>query len=520
MNSFVEPTADDLVCEHDQVSEAVQVVPVACISQEECFDSEINREFPLLPCCGEPRKVLSGQLRVRTRDIKAHYSYFSFRLMNSVVERTEKGDITFYGLVLVVQDFFHDLHDTHPLLSKCCTKDLFCEIRRRQSYVNFDVLQAVALQCGTEEDKKDMEIYKEVFFDYAKKRTFRCDAELLGQEITGYKTAMFVLDRDHEYKLMDAYEFKAIISKLLDCEVHLLKGGLGSIVVFLQVPPKCTRALEVAPLYHHIVLDLKSWGIQSYWLDGFPEINLNNLRVIEACEVEFNENDIMTIGKSKIVSALWKGKEFMTIEYMASLTNECDADIGYVSYLQSLLSGKLKNLPAVEGVLYRSNKYPMFIFEKMKPLQDILLSSKVSHINQVSILADLVESISSFQKYEVKIFMDTIFVQNNLLEIEAKFCPLYGYSFTAVELDLHDEPIPCNELKWMDELVKSLEFQGFVSDGAELPHDHILKKLFTQKWLADDDRFRPGDYKELLSEIQRVLGTLFDCSITSPAMVS
>ena len=511
MNPFIEST-EDLIHEHEEVSDDVQVTPATCTS--DCADTETYREFPFLPSCGEPRKDLSGRLKVQTRDIKSHYSSFSFSLMTSVIERIERGEVKFSELSLVVKDFFHDLTDADPLLSGCCTKDLFGEIRGRQSYVNFNVLQAVARECGTEEDKKGMEIYEEAFFDYAKKRTFQCDPELLGQEITGYKIVMFVLDKDHEYKLMDAYEFKAIISKWLNCEVHLLKGGLGSIVIFIQVPPKCIHALEVAPLYHHRVLRLKSWGIQFYGLDGFPEIiNLNNLRVVEASEVQFNDDDsIMTIGKTKIISALWEKMECMAFEYMASLPDESEADTGYVSYLQSLVSGKLKNLPAIKGVLYRySNKYPVIIFEKMKRLQDIL-SEKVSHVNQVSVLADLVECISSFQNYEVKIFMDSIFVRDDILEIEAKFCPLYGYSFTAVNLDSHDGPIPCNELKWMDELVKSLEFQGSVSYGTELPHDHILKKLFTQKWLAKDDRFRPGDYKELLSELQHVLGMLLNFS--------
>ena len=55
--------------------------------------------------------------------------------------------------------------------------------------------------------KEDIEAahkYTEAFAEYAKRRVFECDPDLICGELSGHGMVMFVLDKDQSFKLIEA----------------------------------------------------------------------------------------------------------------------------------------------------------------------------------------------------------------------------------------------------------------------------------------------------------------------------
>ena len=480
--------------------------------------------FPKWPLqSSDPKEQFLAILKNKTKKIRQHYMEFSQRFKRSFLSREQSGEVEFGDLREVAQDAF-DFDD--ECIESLQSKGLLSKILSRQSYMNFDMLISIVAECGSAEDKTAAEKYTEAYRQYAKERTFESDSDLLGKDsLPGHDTIMFVLDKGQSFRLIDAYDFKVSLSEILGVKLHkifLHQVEIGSIKISIQIHSKYRKFLHIIPLFQSHLLSLKEWHTLSYHLQN-RVVYLHNWNIISS--IDLGEDYIVNTARAQIVQAKHGETECLAIKYTERFSDKSSADPGYMDYLDAFLSGKYKYLPDVKGVCYNQSSedsqhcYPTLIVDKMMSLQKVASTQEMSQINQVSLLHDILSSVASFehdQKYEVSVFPDSVFVQESsdqICDITARFCPLYGHSFLSKELDLsidfYSTPLPLERLQWMRDVVKYIHFQGKpTAKSEELPDSHILKKMFDQKWISIEDRFRPMDFRTLRDELQHILGKL------------
>ena len=484
-------------------------------------DSKAVAKFPAFPQ-GDHREEYFAQLKNQTKKIKIHFVNFSISFKKNFLKREKNGDADSDELFFTATNLFEFENSDDLMFEADRSKKVLHEVLFRQSYMNFELLKALIAECGTEEDKEAAQKYSDAFAVYAKRRVFECDPDVVSRELPGHDMVMFVLDKDQSFKLVDANDFRYHLSELLGMKYQKIivhKFEPGSIVMYVLVPSKYICALTTVPLYCDRVLSLQSWNTRCIKFETQEPVHLDSLNVLNS--VNFSDETILDRNNVKMVQVGLEGAEYIALEYTESFSDESSADTGYIDYMNSLLSKKHRNVPAVKGVYYRSNpdedkrQYPTIVIENLKPLKDAVVEEEMSQVNQVSLLLDVANSVASFKhdtpKHEVLVCTDAILVQETLSESEARFCPLYGLSFVSNISQSHDPEsnaasIPLVELQWMSDVVKFIHFKGSISEQVDLPENHVLKEMFDQKWLSINDRFRPPNYKILCDEIENLLG--------------
>ncbi len=456
-----------------------------------------------------------------TEKIKIHYSHFSQSFKRSFLRREERNEVFFNDLSVVVQNLF-DFEDKYIESFETDTRKLLLKILELQSYLNFDLLKAVIDDCGIPEDIEEAKKYTEAFTQYAKRRIFECDDEVLSKELPQHETVMFVLDINRPIRLIDVDIFKEYLSELVGIQrykiiLHKFEGG--SIIISIQVPSKYVKSFSILPLLRSRMLSLQEWCVRSLKFRN-EVVHLDHWNVLNS--VDFGSKGILCTANAEIVRATLNDAEYLALKYNENISDETTADTGYITYLDRFCSGKYKNLPAVKGVYYHSETYhyPFTVVENLKSLKEMLsITQEVSQVTQISILSDITCSVASFesdQGHQVSVFPDSVFVQDSVdpdSELTACFCPLYGHSFHIKKAKSQDQQtsflrtsLPLEQLQWMSDVIKYIHFQGNVTADTELPEDHILKRLFDQKWISKEARFRPKDFKVLSEELQHLLG--------------
>ena len=470
-------------------------------------------------------KLRRSLLKDQTEHIRREYSTLSQTFKRNFLEREKAGSVCFddlYECAIEVFDFENceDLVDCKQLLHK---------LLLQQNYMNFDRLKHLISLYGTEEDKKNAEKYTEEYTQYAKQRVFGCDPGLISSEpgredrvvfvsdeLPGHNKVMFVLDTGHTFRLIDAYDFKVSVCKILPMSPHkmiLVRFRPGSITIIALIPRKYAHALTSVPLCRDKVLTLKKWDTLRIGLNEQQSISLDHLRLLD--DVNFDKGAIVESESISVLPVDVNGTKCMALEYTACYSDQHSADTGYVDYMERFLSGKHCNLPALEGVYYHpesddSNRhYPVVVVESLKSLKDVLIENEV---DQISVLSDVVSSVASFGSDHVKckVLPDSVFVKDSSCDIQARFCPLYGYSYVSAQSQalVRHKRVPLGELLWMDELVRFVHFKGNVPCKSELPEKHVLKKMFEQRWLSKEARFRPENLQVLSEELHQLLGKM------------
>ena len=456
-------------------------------------------------------------MKDQTDDIRKKYSQFSHSFETNFLEREKSGCISFKDLYAHAVDLF-DFSNHEELLQHSSCKQLLQDLLLQQSYVNFRKLKHLITMCGTEEDKKNSERYTEDFKNYAKQRVFepvRDDRVVfVSDELPGHCKVMFVLDQDHTFRIVDADYFRLLMCKVLEMSMHemiLVRFRPGSITIVALIPRKYVCALTSIPLCRNKVLTLKTWNTLRIGLNEQEIITLNHLKLLD--DVKFDEGTIVESESISVLPVDVNGTKCMALEYTACYSDERSADTGYVDYMERFLSGKHCNLPALKGVYYHpesddSNRhYPVVVVESLESLKDVLIENEV---DQVSVLSDVVSSVASFGSDHVKckVVPDAVFIGDSSHDIQARFCPLYGHSYVSSQSQalVPHTRVPLGELQWMDELVKFIHFKGNVPFKSELPEKHVLKKMFEQRWLSKEERFRPQNLQVLSEELHQLLG--------------
>ena len=474
----------------------------------------------------DARKMYRALLKRETDKIRMKYSSFSQSFKTNFLEREESGEVNFDDLYSCAVDVFDFSNHEYLLQNRNC-KQLLQKLLLQQSYVNFDKLKHLIIMCGTKKDKEEAEKYIEEYKHYAKQRVFECDPDLISSEpvrdervvfvsdeLPGHDKIMFVLDKDHSFRIIDADDFKVTLCEMLGMSYHemiLVRFIPGSITIVALIPKKYVFTLTNIPLYRGKVQALKQLDTLRIRLNKQEIISLNHLNLLDA--VKFDEGTFVESERISVSPVDVNGTKCMALEYTTCFCEESSADSGYADYMERFLSGKHSNLPALKGVYYHpetddtNRHYPVIVVERLKSLKDVCIDKEV---DQVSVLFDVVSSVASFGSDHVKckVVPDAVFVRDGSSDVQARFCPLYGHSYVSNQSQamVPHTPIPLSQLQWMDELVKFIYFRGNVPDKSELPENHVLKKMFDQRWLSKDERFRPQKFKMLLEELHQLLG--------------
>ena len=477
-------------------------------------------------------KMHRALLKRQTDKIRMKYSSLKNSFLKHFLEREKSGDVNFNKLYSCAIDVF-DLEDHEYMKFK---EDRNCEqlmmkLFEQQNYVNFDKLTHLITQCGTQKDEASAQKYTEDYKHYAKQRVFDYDPDLISTEsisndrvvfasdekFPGHYKAMFVLGKaPSSFQFADADEYKLCVCEMIGMSYHefiVVRFIRSSIAIVALIPRKYFHSLTNIPLYLDKVLTLKKWNTLRIGLNKQEIISLSNLNLLD--DVKFDEGSIVEGENVSVLPVDVSGTKCMALEYTACYHNEDSADRGYVEYMERFLSGKHSNLPALKGVYYHPESkdtdrhYPVIVVERLKSLRDICIEKEV---DQVSVLSDVVSSVTSFGSDHVKckVVPDAIFVRDSSSDIQARFCPLYGHSYVSNQSQalVPHTPIPLGELLWMDELVKFIHFKGNVPDKSELPENHVLKKMLEQRWLCKEGRFRPQNLEKLSEELHQLVGKI------------
>ena len=452
------------------------------------------KKWPVHP--GRPERQRIALLKQETNNIKIKYAHFCKSFEESFLERAKHNQFFFEQVSTTAQTLF-DFDNEFIESMHSSTEMLLVNILRQQSYVNFGMLTEFIEIRGTSEDIEMAKAYKEAFRQYVNGRIFEL----------GHETVMFLLDKTNQSisRIIDVEDFKLMLRQLLDIKhqkIILHEVGQGS-------------------------------AIRSYKLWD-EVIHLNRWNIITS--ITFGNFSIVHTANAEILPATLEDGEYLALKYTGGFSSEPNAIAGYIKYLNSFLSGKYKNLPAVKGLYScqssdeEAHCYPTIVVESLTTLKEAASKQEVSPITQISLLSDITSSIASFeseQSVQISVFPDSVFVKKSEdpdSPITARFCPIYGHSFfnkQSCSWDQQPRPLqvalPLEKLQWMKDVVKVIHFQGNIKESAELLETHILKRIFDEKWISTEDCFRPKNFKTLSEELQHLLGKfllLFECTIT------
>ena len=158
-----------------------------------------------------PKKQHLALLKHETDMIRIHYSEFTQSFQKSFLNREQRNEANFNDLRFMAQNLF-DFEDEYIESFESNTKRLLLEILQLQSYLDFGLLKTIIGACGTPEDIEKAEIYTEAFRQYAKRRIFECDVEILDKSLPENDTVIFVLDKSQS---IGANDLKMNLAKLL-----------------------------------------------------------------------------------------------------------------------------------------------------------------------------------------------------------------------------------------------------------------------------------------------------------------
>lgn len=375
--------------------------------------------------------------------------------------------------------------------------DLIAE--RRKYYSDYFTDLKIIRSVGRDEQRKQCDFFERRFDSYVLNlvREHRAQANLSSSTNT---VVEFIFDRGQEaYSLK---EFEKLICSKFFIPPDSVYFTYGYEFVSIQIPNEFSQNFILAPYYFSRIVALKNQKVEfltckersfflmkwNIYMDG--DILLGDV--------------INSIGENQIIRVLLRGKESIALSFCGISLGD-----GYVQYLESLLNNYHENIPAVKGLYYSKNKYPLLIMEDCVSFEKGVTQFPVDEVNQVSFLLDIVNCIVEFmrsnQNIVIKVHSDVVYVHDNGVKLEAKLCPLYGYSFILDHRMCDDQSVSLvpDDLQWMENITKYLQFGNYTD---KLPENHLMKKLLEQKWLSDDENIRPCSFGTLHEELHDLHG--------------
>ena len=244
-------------------SESSQKLPFGCGCSKPCkFFSFIEggcptpipsaSSFPYLDLSGlthEQQQELRGRLRSDTQEIMMQFQ----ELVSSTIKSFKRQCVPLDELVshVITLGAFDPVFKKPqaPLFQYCFQRleaadtipKVFLALKNYLSFFNYHILEHIIKELGTEEDKAELQRYKDYFNQYAKKRIFECLPEFGPVSDIDHADIFVKLDSLYDnYTVAQIEEFRHKLSKIL----HLSSQGIlrlcrvekGCIQLRFQVP--------------------------------------------------------------------------------------------------------------------------------------------------------------------------------------------------------------------------------------------------------------------------------------------
>lgn len=209
----------------------------------------------------------------------------------------------------------------------------------------------------------------------------------------------------------------------------------------------------------------------------FLTVDSNHVLLVIGEEISVN------VSPCTLNEVTYDGADALAITYNPGETHPAkqqEERDSYQTFLNEVTKVKHPSIVQVLGV-DRTHEFPVLVIENLEPLAHYCTSDNqaISEVNQLSFLMDIANAILSFQdpcQEQVKIKPDTIFVQRSNGNVQAKYCPMFGFSYFPQTAKQHG-CIVHGDLKWFNDICKLLHLRGNLSQLSELPDSHILKHL-------------------------------------------
>ena len=278
-------TAKHSGCTNTSPSEVSPKPPFGCGCGKCTFFSFIERgcptpipsasSFPYLDLSGlthEQQQELRGRLQFESRNIMVQFQ----KLVSATIKSFQRRCVPLDDLVSHVMTLgtfdpvFKEpqvpvfCHYFKELKAADTIPKLFIVLNDYFSFFNYHIIEHIIEELGTEEDKVELQKYKECFNQYAKRRVFECLPEF-GAVSDAERANIFVkVDSKYDkYTVGEIEEFRHKLSDILGVSsqgiLHLCRIDRGCLQLMFQVPSFVQQ--EIFPLSREQETALTNMGV-------------------------------------------------------------------------------------------------------------------------------------------------------------------------------------------------------------------------------------------------------------------
>ena len=383
------------------------------------------------------------------------------------------------------------------LSSSCDCGEYISE--QRVSFNDIFLEISMIRSVGNDKDRAACDMFERRFDKYVEGLACEYQKQMSVHVDEGCFLVEFIVDQGQHRCLGSEFkrqlvEHFSIPQESIDVKLSAVGGPVGGQVYLIQLPEKHSSSFILAPFYGSRIHALKNFGVQFVRYKEH-EVFLSKWNLYSKQEITLGKT-LFEEGHNKVISVNVRGSTCMAVQYTEESSVSAEVfDEGYIQYLKSVLNHYYKNIPAVKGLCYLqgdSKHYPLLIIEDCK--LDPRLEFPFEEIYQVSFLLDLVNCIIEFKAASelitLKIYANAVYICRRENKLEAKLCPLYGYTFLLDHLSVEN-------LHWMSVITEYLQF------GKDDQKSNVLKK-----WLTKEDGVGQLEYKELHEDLCDLQGRL------------
>ena len=242
-------------------SESSQKSPFGCGCGECTFFSFIESgcpnpitsasSFPYLDIGGlthEQKQILEGRLWCECREIMLKFQHVVSVARKSLMRRGVTVD-ELLSCLTILEAFDPVKKEKEPMSPKCyvevMTADtipkVFIALSNYVSFFNYDIIDLIVDELGTQEDKQELQKYKDEFQRYAKRRIYQCLPQFGPVSEMGQTDIFVKVDAHYEsYTVKELRVFQHRLSEILHNSsqrvLHLCRVEKGCFQLTFQVP--------------------------------------------------------------------------------------------------------------------------------------------------------------------------------------------------------------------------------------------------------------------------------------------
>ena len=225
-------------------------------------DGGSKKSFPSLKGVSEKEhQDRMSELESESEEMDSKFNQLSIEICQSLIDRT----ISKARLVMCVTGL-NTVKKVYGGPDQCLLRkqrrklqqsktieDVWLTISDYFSFFNYELVKVIALNLGTDDDKKKVESYEESFQIYAKRRIYECPSEF-GSKLTAEEDSMDLI-----VKLDQTYD---------ECEMSQLKTFVKKISTILELEYGVMRLCRVYPGCYELIFQVPSIVVQDS--DVFP----------------------------------------------------------------------------------------------------------------------------------------------------------------------------------------------------------------------------------------------------------